>query len=67
MTSKCIINIALRHGCRACGFEFQINEDLLQFFFLIFVIGGILIKGPGSPRQPPAGYANDFETRSLPY
>ena len=40
------------------------NEET-RFFWQIFVIGGILIKGPGSPRPPP-GYANDFETRLLP-
>ena len=39
------------------------NEET-RLFWQFFVIGGILIKGSGSPRPPP-GYANDFEKRSL--
>ena len=33
-----------------------------RLFCQIFVIGGILIEGPGPPRPPP-GYAYDFEIR----
>ena len=40
------------------------NEET-RFFWQFFVIGGFLIKGAQVPSATP-GYANDFETRSLP-
>ena len=43
----------------------EIENEETRLFWQIFIIGGISIKGFGSPR-PPTGYANDFETRSLP-
>ena len=41
------------------------ENEKTRLFWQIFVIGGILLREPGSPRPPPV-YANDFETRSLP-
>ena len=40
------------------------NEET-RLFCQIFVIGGISIEGPWSPKLP-LGYAYDFEIGSLP-
>ena len=40
------------------------NEET-RLFDNFFIIGGFLIKGARVPSATP-GYANDFETRSLP-
>ena len=43
----------------------EIENEETRFFWQIFVVGDILIKGARVPSATP-GYANDFETRSLP-